>query len=263
MLRPIDRGALRERVRAAEPFPFFCIDDFLEEGFAASIEAAFPAFEEARRLGNEFVAVNERGKVQLSDARLFPPAIARLHELLASSEWLDLLGDVMQVAGLLADPDLVGGGIHETRAHGHLDVHVDFNFIRAKQLHRRLNILLYFNSGWDERWGGELELWDREVKHRRHAFAPRFNRCVVFETSEISFHGVAGLHCPADVVRKSFAGYYYTPDPPPSWSGKHHSTVFRARPDERWKALVEMPLERLRNAALARVRAASRRLGAS
>jgi hypothetical protein len=66
---------------------------------------------------------------------------------------------------------------------------------------------------------------------------------VVFETSEISFHGVAAVTCPPNETRKSFAAYYYTMEPPPSWTGVPHSTIFRARPEERFKRYVSMPIE--------------------
>ncbi len=76
-----------------------------------------------------------------------------------------------------------------------------------------------------------------------HSFSPIFNRCVVFTTNEISFHGVTAVKCPADRTRKSFAAYYYTKDAPAGWTGKSHSTIFKARPDEILKGRVLMPLE--------------------
>jgi hypothetical protein len=120
---------------------------------------------------------------------------------------------------------------------------VDFNYLRERQLHRRLNILVYFNEGWQESWGGNIELWDREVKVCHHSLSPVFNRCVVFATSDISFHGVTAVSCPRDVIRKSFAAYYYTREAPLGWDGMEHSTVFRARPGEHMKRHVLMPLE--------------------
>jgi hypothetical protein len=244
LIQPLDVEALRESVARAEPFPFFAKDDFLEEERAHEIAAAFPSFEQAERMGRRFTAVNERNKIQVTDADLFPPAIHQLHDALADQHFLDLLGEIMGIPGLIADPMLGGGGLHQTGPRGHLDVHVDFNYLKERQLHRRLNILIYLNPEWRESWGGRLELWDRDVRKCVHSFVPRFNRCVVFATSDISYHGVTAVTCPPDVTRKSFAAYYYTREAPPGWEGRQHSTIFRARPDEHFKRLVAMPAER-------------------
>ncbi|MEX2217571.1 MAG: 2OG-Fe(II) oxygenase [Phycisphaerales bacterium] len=249
IIRPIDRDELRARVRSARPVPHFCIDNFLEEGFAQEAERSFPSFEEASRLGKEFSAVNEKKKIQITDSTKFPAPILRLHEALAEQPWLDTLSHVMDMPNLLADPQLAGGGIHETGPRGHLDVHVDFNYIPDRQLHRRLNILVYFNPGWRPEWGGNIELWDKDVKVCEHSFSPVFNRCVVFETNDVSFHGVTAVTCPADRARKSFAAYYYTKEAPKHWTGVSHDTIFRARPDEKVKGMVLMPMEKAKRAA--------------
>jgi hypothetical protein len=243
MLNFIDREALRAQVQIAQPFPFFAIDNFLKPECAMDVHKAFPSFEEISRMGHKFMAVNERNKVQVTDSSLFPAPIRALHEALAAQEFLDTLSYVMDIPHLLADPALAGGGIHETGPRGHLDVHVDFNYIPERQLHRRLNILIYFNKDWQPEWGGEIELWDKEVKTCHHAFMPVFNRCVVFETSDTSFHGVAAVRCPEESVRKSFAAYYYTREAPPHWTGETHSTIFKARPNEYLKGKIAMPVE--------------------
>ena len=243
-INPIDEGALRERVRSSAPVPNFCIDNFLEESFAESVLAAYPSFEEATKVGRSFEAVNEKGKVQVTDSSKFAGPIAELNRTLASPEFLDLLSGVFDMPNLLADETLNGGGIHQTGPRGHLDVHVDFNFIADRELHRRLNILLYFNKGWKPEYGGNIELWDADVKVCHHSFSPVFNRCVVFETNEVSFHGVTAVKCPAGQARKSFAAYYYTKEAPPHWTGVSHSTIFKARPDEILKGNVMMPLEK-------------------
>jgi Rps23 Pro-64 3,4-dihydroxylase Tpa1-like proline 4-hydroxylase len=243
-INPIDKDELRDRFQSAKPFPFFCIDNFLNEEFANRVLAAFPDYGQAREVGKEFKGVNEKGKVQVTDSKLFAEPIQKLNEVLASQEFLDLLSHVTGMPRLLADDQLVGGGIHQTGPRGHLDVHVDFNYIRERDLHRRLNILIYFNKDWQPEWGGNIELWDRDVKTCAHSFSPIFNRCVVFETNEISFHGVSAVQCPPDRARKSFAAYYYTKEAPAHWTGKYHDTIFRARPDEKLKGRVLMPLEK-------------------
>jgi 2OG-Fe(II) oxygenase superfamily len=253
-INPIDRDALRDRVRKADPFPHFKIDNFLDEEFADSVLASFPSFDEAVKVGRTFEAVNERRKVQVTDASLFAEPIARLNRALADPEFLDLLSYVFDIPRLLADDQLVGGGIHQTGSRGHLDVHVDFNYLRDRDLHRRLNILIYFNKDWEPEWGGNIELWDRDVKVCRHSFSPIFNRCVVFATSEISYHGVTAVNCPADRSRKSFAAYYYTKEAPTGWDGHEHSTVFKARPNEVLKGYLLMPLETTRHKMLSTLR---------
>jgi len=244
VIRPLDREALRLRFDAAEPIRFIAIDGFLEPDFAREVTAAYPTFEEARRQGREFAFVNEKRKVQITDRSPFREPVRRLDEALASPAFLDDLIASTGIPRLLADEELAGGGMHVTGPTGRLDVHVDFNLLESRGLHRRLNILIVFSPEWREDWGGEIDLWDRDVRHRHHAFLPVFNRCVLFETSAISFHGVTAVRCLEGYCRRSFAAYYYTLEPPANWDGSAHSTIFRARPDERIRGWVLMPAER-------------------
>jgi len=243
LINPIDREKFKKEFLSTEPFPHFCIDNFLNEDFANEVFEAFPSYQEAQALGREFSAVNEKRKIQITESAKFPPAIKKLSELLASKEYLQMWSDLTGVADLLADENLVGGGIHETNTGGHLDVHVDFNFNEKNQSYRRLNILIYFNKDWKEEYGGYLDVWDKDVKKCYGTFEPKFNRACGFLTSEISFHGVTPLTCPPDVMRKSFATYYYTKEAPQGWADVKHSTIFKARPNQWLRGHVTMPIE--------------------
>jgi 2OG-Fe(II) oxygenase superfamily len=244
-LNPLDLDALKQQMRDAPAFPHFCIDNFLKASFAAAVRDAFPSYDEAARLGRSFDAVNEERKIQITEAARFPAPIRRLHELLASDAFVAQLSEMSGIAGLVADPKLSGGGIHETNHGGRLDVHIDFNFNPDLGLYRRLNLLVYFNTDWQDAYGGVLDLWDADVKHCVGRYAPSFNRAAGFATSDHSWHGVTPVTCPPNVMRKSFAVYYYTREAPPGCDGVVHSTIFRARPDEHWKGGVAMPVERL------------------
>jgi 2OG-Fe(II) oxygenase superfamily len=257
-VRPIDREALRRSVRDARPFPFFTIDNFLDEEFANRVYDAFPTFAEAAKMGMGFDAVNEKGKIQVTDSRKFAEPIAELNRALAAPEFLDLMSYVFEIPNLLADDELVGGGMHQTGPRGRLDVHVDFNYIAERQLHRRLNILIYLNKDWQPEWGGNIELWDKDVKVCHHSLSPIFNRCVVFTTNETSYHGVTAVKCPEGRSRRSFAAYYYTKEAPAGWDGSVHSTNFRARPNEVVKGRVLMPLENATRRMKAAVRGLKR-----
>jgi hypothetical protein len=198
-------------------------------------------------MGFQFNALNEQRKVQVTEATRFPGPVARLNEALSSPAFLKDLEYITGIPNLLADARLAGGGMHLTGPGGRLDVHVDFNFDENIKLHRRLNILVYLNPVWEPTWGGEIELWDKDVKNRGVSLLPLLNRCLIFRTDETSYHGVRPITGPPHVERRSFAAYYYTKEPPPGWSGQIHSTVFKARPDEKLRGYVLMPVQRIRD----------------
>ena len=262
LLNEIDIADMKQKMANAPSFPHFCLDNFLDETFANEVHDAFPSYAEAEKAGRVFSTVNEKRKVQLTDASKFPPAIYKLHELLASKEFVDAVSEMSGIKNLMADPALAGGGIHETNSGGHLDVHVDFNYSPSTGLHRRFNILVYFNKDWPEEYGGYLDLWDKNVETCQGRFAPIFNRAAGFSTSDISWHGVTPITCPPDKMRRSFAVYYYTKEAPPEWTGEVHSTIFKARPTEYWKGLVAMPAENLVNSSQKTIDAAKKKIKA-
>jgi Rps23 Pro-64 3,4-dihydroxylase Tpa1-like proline 4-hydroxylase len=245
MLGKIDYDTLKAQMQSAPGFPHFCVDGFLDEAFANDVLGSFPTYQHARAIGQTFEAVNEKHKIQITDSSKFDAPILRLHRMLASDAFVKKMSYISGIPDLVADPALSGGGIHETNHGGRLDVHVDFNFNEALGLYRRLNVLVYFNKDWREEFGGYLDLWDRDVHTCLGRIAPAFNRAAGFATSDISWHGVTPVNCPAGQFRKSFAVYYYSKEPPPGWDGVKRSTVFRARPDERWREAVVMPAESL------------------
>lgn len=248
VIAPYDRDALRAQFQAATPFRFFKVDNFLLPGFAQQVVESYPGYAHARQMGGrEFDAVNEKLKIQITDSTRFPPHVKRLADVLSGPAFLADLEHITGIPSLMPDATFEGGGMHLTNKSGRLDVHVDFNVYQ--DTFRRLNILVYLNPVWEAAWGGNIELWDQDVKKCWHSYSPIMNRCVVFETSRISYHGVTPIKCPSDMARKSFAAYYYTAEPPAGWDGVKHSTIFRTRPDEKLRGAVLMPAESLRRGA--------------
>mgnify|MGYP001303622024 CR=1 FL=1 len=133
---------------------------------------------------------------------------------------------------LITDPYLAGGGLHELKNGGHLNVHADFNQHPKMKLDRRLNILIYLNHNWKDENGGHLELWDKEMKECKKRILPIFNRMVVFSTTDFSYHGNPNkIKTQDDNSRKSIALYYYSNGRPQTERKLGlHSTIFRKRP---------------------------------
>ncbi len=72
-------------------------------------------------------------------------------------------------------------------------------------------MLVYLNEDWPEEYGGELELWSRDMQSCERRIRPLAGRCVIFNTTADSFHGhPRPLSCPDGKTRKSIALYYYT-----------------------------------------------------
>ena len=106
---------------------------------------------------------------------------------------------------------------------------MDYNIHPKTKFHRRLNVLVYMNKDWKEEYEGHLELWDLSngKKELLGKYAPTFNRCVIFETNEISFHGhPKQLKTPDNINRKSIATYYYTKSRPESEIAGDHNTIY-------------------------------------
>ena len=149
---------------------------------------------------------------------------------LNSKPFLAWLQDLTAMeAELTGDDELFGGGLHQSINGAFLNVHVDYNINPKTKWHRRLNVLVYMNRDWKDEYEGHLELWDltNGNKNLIGKFEPLFNRCVIFETNEISFHGhPKPLNTPLGVNRKSIATYYYTQTRPESETAGEHNTIY-------------------------------------
>jgi Rps23 Pro-64 3,4-dihydroxylase Tpa1-like proline 4-hydroxylase len=243
MLRQSNLEELRNSYMSGKPYPFVKIENFLDTNFAQEISDSYPSFDTALVQGKTFTTANERKKVQITNSKLFPAPVAKLNDAISSPQFLSGLSYITGIPDLLADEQLIGGGMHITGPGGRLDVHVDFNYMEERKLHRRINLLLYLNPVWHESWGGDIQFWDKNVRRCEASFLPALNRCVIFETSNISYHGVTPVSAAASVPRQSFATYYYTKKAPADWDGTAHSTIFKARPQERFRKYVSMPTE--------------------
>lgn len=226
-------NVLAAEFSAAKPYCHICIDNFFDADFAQRLLAEFPAFDKKRAL-NEAGEVG--GKSVHEKIAKLSSSFSQLDELIQTTAFLRFVGVLTGIEGLRYDPYYFGGGTHENRHGQDLDPHIDFNRHPVERWHRRLNLILYLNSMWQDEWGGLLEIHrdpyapDNQIK----TIAPIFNRCVIFETNEISWHGFSKIALPNDKVdatsRKSIALYFYTDSRPKAELADTHSTVYVDRP---------------------------------
>ncbi len=210
--------------RSADPFPHVVLDGVFDSGLLQDILAEFDAMD---RTPWHYTERDTERKYSSEDFQHFGPTTRAVVTQLNAAPFMAFLEKLTGIAGLIPDPHLRGGGLHEIRQGGALGVHADFNYYKRLHLYRRLNLLVYLNENWSEAWGGDLELWDRTGSRCVRRIAPDFNRAVIFDTSNFSYHGhPRPLQCPADRSRKSLALYYYTVDAPVDDDRAPHTTVF-------------------------------------
>lgn len=215
----------------AEPFPHIALDHFLPTAMIEGMLEHFPVDAKAHD------KVYQKGYGGTHKRQTLPydcdEYVRNAFSFFNSAAMLQFLEGITNIRGLLPDPYFSGGGLHETAKGGLLGIHADFRVNENLQLLRRVNVLIYLNKDWQEAYGGNLELWDREMKANVKSVAPIFNRCVIFNTDEDSFHGHPDpLTTPDGLTRRSIALYYYTATGIDNDSGESRHTRYVARPND-------------------------------
>ncbi|HEU4991186.1 MAG TPA: 2OG-Fe(II) oxygenase [Luteimonas sp.] len=224
------RDALAGAFASAAPFPHVVVDGFFEPAFAQALLDGFPPFARADSLGEDG---RPGAKGTFERIRALGEPYAALDDLVRSDAFLRFAGAVCGIEGLLYDPWYLGGGTHENRSGASLEPHVDFAFHPLERWRRRINVIVYLNHEWDPAWGGNLSLYADPRRDGTPAVsvAPLFNRCVMFETSDRSWHGFDRIATPPgrpDLTRRSIALYFYT-RPDAGDRREAHSTVYVGR----------------------------------
>ncbi|MFN0013453.1 MAG: 2OG-Fe(II) oxygenase [Saprospiraceae bacterium] len=220
--------------QSAHPYPYGQFENFLENEAASRAMNAFPKVKDEGWI--HYMHVNEK-KHGLNKMDIIPPFLQDVIRQLNSDEFVSSISRLTGIEGLKADPSLEGGGLHQSQRGGYLNIHADFTVHPHKRnWRRRVNLLIYLNEDWQPDYRGELELWTRDMKACARKILPVFNRCVVFNTDEDSFHGLPDpILCPESMTRKSIALYYFTEET--AAVPRKRATNYRARPGDGIKAV--------------------------
>jgi Rps23 Pro-64 3,4-dihydroxylase Tpa1-like proline 4-hydroxylase len=199
-----ERADLARSFQGSAPVRHVVIDGFLDADVAQRLLDEFPRPEDMPK-SRDYVFSDKR---ELSTLDRHTETSHRLHDALVSSEFTGFLGELVGRPVFL-DPEYVGGGFHAGAPGSYLDLHTDFNLHPVHQdWHRMLNILIYLNPDWDPAWGGQLQLTDDPGREGIEV-EPLFNRAVIMESTDSSYHGYERLEFPEGTARRSLAAYAY------------------------------------------------------
>lgn len=219
-------NAWKQQFNNAVPFRFLVIDNFLDPAIAAQLSREFPALE---KMDVNYKGINEK-KSEHSNFETLHPVFRELRNRITHPAITGAIEKIAGIEALETIGDRYGYGLHQGGTNSFLDIHVDYNLHPLRKKQRRLNLIIFLNPEWRPEWGGALEFWNREVTACVQSISPVFNRCVLFESHDYSYHGYSKISCPEHISRKSFYLYYFSA---PGQRLLFHDTIFRATPDEK------------------------------
>ncbi|PZN30023.1 MAG: hypothetical protein DIU71_13125, partial [Proteobacteria bacterium] len=141
--------------RTAQPFEHLIVDGVLDDAKARALVAAIPP-PKADQQSRDYVFA--RNKFEHPRFYEYGPLFAEMRDDLISDRFRRFLCELLGYE-VFVDDAFVGGGIHQGGTGSYLDMHADFNrHPKNTQWVRELNILFYLNEGWQDAYGGHLDL---------------------------------------------------------------------------------------------------------
>ena len=221
----------------AQPFPHIVLDNFLPPSILNGVIDDFrnhndwgwdnSQYSQQHQVKKFFSPWNENG------GNTLPINTKLILNYLNSPETISMLEKLTGINGLIADPTLLGGGMHKIDSGGKLSIHADSRKHAVTGNYRRINLLVYLNKNWNSEWGGSLQLWNNDMTTMVQDIQPFFNRVVIFNTGGDTYHGHPhDLNTPEGVSRISLALYYYTKENPDTNENNVTSAVWKDVPSE-------------------------------
>lgn len=231
----IELDILRAEYHTAEPFHHVVIDDFWLPEIAEQLHDEFPDYNDKIYWAAHYNNALENKKTG-NHWDKFPKTTYAAFNFLGTDWFQDKVRFITANKDVSMDFGLHGGGWHAHVNGGNLNIHLDYNIHPKLGLQRKLNIIIYLTKVWDPAYGGGLELWshNEETKQPKECVKKidlKFNRAVLFDTTQNSWHGLPlPLSCPDDMVRKSLAAYYV--GNPPAETDDRPRARFAPREDQ-------------------------------
>lgn len=208
------------------PFGHIIIDNFLNEEYADKVFNCFPDDYKNWWKYNNPLEV----KFANDEIHKMHPKIKNIFYALSSDEIIKKFSEITRINNLEYDKYLHGAGLHVHPRNGRLNMHLDYEKHPISGKERRLNIILYLSKNWKEEWNGDTQLWDQNMEKCIVKSHVKFNTAIIFETNNLSWHGLPEkIICPEGVFRKTLAYYYVSDLTSKSNTNKYGSNVLGFR----------------------------------
>ncbi|WP_127717796.1 2OG-Fe(II) oxygenase [Halobacteriovorax sp. HLS] len=208
---------------------FFYVDDLLPVDLAEKIFLAFPEKSEKWRRLTSF----RENKCTSKSFDDFDSILRDITFAFQDNSVIQMIEKITEIPNLCGDDTLYAGGL-SMMSEGHfLNPHIDNSHNQDRTLYRRANLLFYVTPEWKLENGGNIELWNTDVS-KNLTIESKFNRLVVMETNDKSWHSVSKVVAQG---RRCCVSNYYFSETSPKQKDYFHITAFNGRPTEKLKRL--------------------------
>lgn len=221
----------------ASPFPHLVIDNLFNETLLTDV---LPEFGKKTESWTSFNSQMQIKRATVSDAQLLPAA-QTFFDLVHSGPFLRFVTRVSGISGLIPDPSLFGGGMHEVPSGGHFQPHVDFLVHPTTGLLNRVVVITYLNKGWTASDGGGFELWQTTPPVCMKSIVPVFGRTIIMQQSSLAVHGLPDPVGPG-LQRRALIAYYYTCKASTASSTARADTAYISNPGQTMRQRAEIIL---------------------
>jgi Rps23 Pro-64 3,4-dihydroxylase Tpa1-like proline 4-hydroxylase len=197
---------------------------------AMKICQAFPAAGEMKL--NKSLRENKYIAAQMDN---YNPLLEKVLFAFQDKRIVELIASICEIESLYPDEHLYAGGISRMEKFQFLNPHLDNSHDKDRDKWRVLNLLYYVSPGWQQQFGGNLELWPGGMDGDQITVLSKFNRLVVMATHESSWHSVSPVK--EDAARCCISNYYFS-DTALKDNLEFHVTSFRGRPEQKIRDLV-------------------------
>ncbi|OJY70019.1 MAG: 2OG-Fe(II) oxygenase [Sphingobium sp. 66-54] len=233
---------MADQFRRSNRIPSCQIADLLPVDLARVIYDRFPVSEQM--ILKHSIKENKHIAAQMDT---YDPLLEEAVYAFQDPRVVDLIGRVTGLRELEPDVDLYAGGISAMQKGAYLRPHLDNSHDKHRKRYRVLNLLYYVTPGWEEKFGGSLQLWDEGPRGSPRTFPSTFNSLVVMVTNRRSWHSVNEVR--HDGRRCCVSNYYFSRRSPEE-GDYFHATSFRSEPGQRSADIVMRADNALRTMAL-------------
>lgn len=214
----------------------FTLDNLLPDDIALSIRENFPPPRKMRLLHSY-----SELKMKYMHIKNTSNLLQDMHHAIQDPKVIAVIEDITGIKNQLPDTSRIAGGVSALLKGHYINPHLDHSHDIDKKFYRTVNLLYYISPNWKLENGGNFELWDSQVENR--IIVPSlFNRLLVMETNQHSWHAVNSVVC--NEPRRCVFNYYFSKQSPEGVEYFHGATspfynpLIRPRPEQKIRRVI-------------------------